>query len=42
VAWLRLHDVEMAQQLLLVGGNVIFLSMLAGWFFGDIFRPLWA
>jgi curved DNA-binding protein CbpA len=24
------------------GGNVIFLSSLCGWFFGDLFRPYWA
>jgi len=33
---------EMAKEVLIFGGNAIFLSMLAGWFIGDIFRPLWA
>jgi curved DNA-binding protein CbpA len=28
-------------QVMLFGGNVIFLSMLAGWLLGDLFRPLW-
>lgn len=27
---------------LLFGGNVVFVSMLAGWIFGDLFRPRWA
>jgi len=25
----------------LVGGNVIFASMLFGWLIGDLFRPSW-
>src|SRR5207247_4431255 len=29
-------------QILLLGGNVIFLSMLVGWLFGDLFRPQWS
>lgn len=29
-------------QTLMLGGNVLFLSMLGGWFIGDIFRPIWA
>ena len=33
---------DMAKEVALFGGNAIFLSMLAGWFVGDIFRPLWA
>lgn len=28
-------------QVALLGGNVIFLSMMCGWFIGDIFRPNW-
>jgi curved DNA-binding protein CbpA len=28
-------------QVMLFGGNVIFLSMLGGWLIGDLFRPLW-
>jgi hypothetical protein len=28
-------------QIMLFGGNVIFLSMLGGWLLGDLFRPLW-
>jgi curved DNA-binding protein CbpA len=28
-------------QVALLGGNVIFLSMMCGWFVGDIFRPNW-
>ena len=28
-------------QVMLFGGNVIFLSMLVGWLVGDLFRPLW-
>jgi hypothetical protein len=31
-----------AGQVMLFGGNVIFVSMLAGWFLGDLFRPLWS
>lgn len=27
---------------LLFGGNLIFVSMLCGWFIGDLFRPTWA
>ncbi len=43
LAWFSsLDDLEQARQILLLGGNVIFLAMLAGWFIGDIFRPLWA
>jgi hypothetical protein len=26
---------------LLFGGNIVFLSMLLGWFIGDLFRPEW-
>jgi curved DNA-binding protein CbpA len=28
-------------QVALLGGNVIFLAMIGGWFIGDIFRPDW-
>jgi hypothetical protein len=28
-------------EVMLFGGNVIFLSMLAGWVIGDLFRPVW-
>ena len=27
---------------MLLGGNVVFLTMLVGWFIGDLFRPTWA
>lgn len=33
---------EAQGETLLFGGNVIFVSMLAGWIFGDLFRPRWA
>jgi hypothetical protein len=29
-------------QVMMFGGNVIFLAMLVGWLVGDLFRPLWA
>src|SRR5262249_49149960 len=41
ISWFNQHNLELAKEILLVGGNVVFLSMLAGWFIGDIFRPLW-
>jgi hypothetical protein len=41
VSWFTWHNLPLAQEILLLGGNVVFLSMLAGWFIGDIFRPLW-
>jgi curved DNA-binding protein CbpA len=31
---------EVGRQILLFGGNVVFLSMLVGWLLGDFFRPL--
>ena len=34
------HEAQM--QTLLFGGNVIFISLLLGWFIGDLFRPNWA
>jgi hypothetical protein len=33
-------DVGLGRQILLFGGNVVFLSMLLGWLLGDFFRPL--
>ncbi len=33
---------EAQGETLLFGGNVLFVSMLAGWIFGDLFRPRWA
>jgi hypothetical protein len=33
-------QVEVGRQILLFGGNVVFLSMLVGWLLGDFFRPL--
>jgi hypothetical protein len=33
-------DVALGRQLMLFGGNVVFLSMLLGWLLGDFFRPL--
>jgi hypothetical protein len=29
-------------QTLLFGGNFVWLSLLLGWFVGDLFRPNWA
>lgn len=31
---------EVGRQILLFGGNLVFLSMLVGWLLGDFFRPL--
>jgi hypothetical protein len=31
---------EAGRQVLLLGGNVVFISMVAGWMLGDFFRPL--
>jgi curved DNA-binding protein CbpA len=33
---------EAQAQTLLFSGNIVFLSMLCGWFIGDLFRPAWA
>jgi hypothetical protein len=33
---------EATRQVLLFGGNVVFLSMLLGWLLGDLFRPTWS
>jgi curved DNA-binding protein CbpA len=33
---------EATRQVLLFGGNVVFLSMLVGWLLGDLFRPTWS
>jgi hypothetical protein len=33
---------EVGRQILLFGGNVVFLGMLVGWLLGDFFRPLGA
>jgi tetratricopeptide (TPR) repeat protein len=33
---------DATRQVLLFGGNVVFLSMLVGWLLGDLFRPSWA
>jgi hypothetical protein len=33
---------EATRQVLLFGGNVVFLSMLLGWLLGDLFRPAWS
>ena len=35
-------DPKTAQQTLLLGGNVVWLATLCGWFIGDLFRPSWA
>jgi hypothetical protein len=35
-----LHPPEVGRQILLLGGNVVFVSMLLGWLVGDLFRPL--
>jgi hypothetical protein len=31
---------EVGRQILLLGGNVVFVSMLLGWLVGDLFRPI--
>jgi curved DNA-binding protein CbpA len=31
---------EAGRQILLLGGNVVFISMVVGWMLGDLFRPL--
>jgi curved DNA-binding protein CbpA len=33
---------EATRQVLLFGGNVVFVSMLVGWLLGDLFRPQWS
>ena len=35
-------DPRTAQQTLLLGGNIVWLAALCGWFIGDLFRPSWA
>lgn len=42
IAYFSGTGMEQCRQILLFGGNVVFLAALAGWFIGDIFRPLWA
>ena len=33
---------EATRQVLLFGGNVVFVSMMVGWLLGDLFRPPWS
>jgi len=33
---------EATRQVLLFGGNVVFVSMMVGWLLGDLFRPSWS
>ena len=33
---------EATRQVLLFGGNVVFVSMMVGWLLGDLFRPQWS
>jgi hypothetical protein len=33
---------EATRQVLLFGGNVVFIAMLFGWLLGDLFRPPWS
>jgi curved DNA-binding protein CbpA len=33
---------EATRQVLLFGGNVVFIAMLFGWLLGDLFRPSWS
>jgi curved DNA-binding protein CbpA len=33
---------EATRQVLLFGGNVVFVSMMVGWLLGDLFRPAWS
>jgi hypothetical protein len=33
---------EATRQVLLFGGNVVFIAMLFGWLLGDLFRPAWS
>jgi hypothetical protein len=35
-------DTQMQTETLMFGGNVIFVTLLCGWFVGDLFRPAWA
>jgi hypothetical protein len=35
-----LVPLEAGRQILLLGGNVVFISMVVGWMLGDFFRPL--
>ena len=37
-----LAPAEATRQVLLFGGNVVFVSMLFGWLLGDLFRPTWS
>jgi curved DNA-binding protein CbpA len=33
---------EATREVLLFGGNVVFVSMMVGWLLGDLFRPTWS
>jgi hypothetical protein len=36
------EQAQATRQVLLFGGNVVFVSMMVGWLLGDLFRPPWA
>lgn len=37
-----LAPAEATRQVLLFGGNIVFIAMLFGWLLGDLFRPSWS